>query len=481
MKRYLFLLVGILFFGSSLIVTHAQQTHDLLLTGANIIDVETGNITENGILAIDKNRISFVGDAASANSHQGRQQVNLNGKYIIPGLWDNHVHIEGKDLIEDNKALFPVYIAYGITTVRDMASDLGEQVLAWRDQINRGELFGPEIFTAGRKLEGIGSIWPDDLEIANEAELDQMLVKLDNYHVDLVKITDNALKGELFLKSVQKSHDRGYIVSAHIPYDLVISDVADAGLSSIEHAHYLLRLGSDERPMVEKIKAGEITTSEAQLSYINNFDQDRADAAYRSLAAKNVAVCPTLIGSKKLTYFDPETENSHPFRQYLTDLFVAKYQWRIDRMANDTPTDKARKIKSYELVASQLPHVQKAGMLILAGSDSAPVNTYVYPALAIHEELGYFQDAGLTTLEALQAATINNAKFMGKLDRLSTLKPGKEADIVVLNSNPLDNIRATQDIYAVINNGAYFDRAALDEFLRVAQQKRNELNQSRKE
>ncbi|HPF47529.1 MAG TPA: amidohydrolase family protein, partial [Emcibacteraceae bacterium] len=106
--------------------------------------------------------------------------------------------------------------------------------------------------------------------------------------------------------------------------------------------------------------------------------------------------------------------------------------------------------------------------------------TYVYPALAIHEELGYFQDAGLTTLQALQAATINNAKFMGKLDRLSTLKQGKEADIVVLNSNPLENIRSTQDIYAVINNGEFFDRAALDEFLRVAREKRNALNQSRR-
>lgn len=465
------------FMGTSLV--YAQETHDLVLVGANIIDVETGKIIENGIIAIDNDQISFVGRTSSHDDHEGQIEIDLPGKYIIPGLWDMHIHIEGKDLIEDNKALFPLYIAFGITTVRDMASDLGEQVLEWRDQINRGDLFGPQIFTAGRKLEGIGSIWPDDLEIANEQDLAQMLDKIDDYKVDLVKITDNALKGELFLKSVQASHDRGYLVSAHIPYDLIINDVADAGLSSIEHASYLIRLGSNETPIVDQIKSGDMTNRQAQLSYLNNFDQDHANAAYRSLAAKGVAVSPTLIGSKKLTYLDEERENNHPFRQYLTDLFVSKYQWRIDRMANDTPADKQLRIRNYELVASQLPHVQKSGMLILAGSDSAPVNTFVYPAFALHEELTYFQDAGLTPLQCLQAATINGAKFLGKSDQLATLSEGKNADIVVLNSNPLDDIKSTQDIFAVINNGDYLDRAALDNILETAKQTRNTLNQSR--
>ena len=88
----------------------------------------------------------------------GTAQVDLEGKYVIPGLWDMHVHIEGADLIADNKLLLPVYLAYGITTVRDCASDLGELVLAWRDSIAAMQIPGPQIFTAGRKLEGINSI-----------------------------------------------------------------------------------------------------------------------------------------------------------------------------------------------------------------------------------------------------------------------------------------------------------------------------------
>ena len=472
------ILISALFF---LIMTnaYAQDSHDQLLFGGNIIDVKTGNITQNGIIAIDDEQISFVGPAASKKDHVGLREIDLNGKYVIPGLWDMHIHIEGKDLIEDNKALLPLYIAYGITTVRDMASDLGEQVLKWRDEVADGTLFGPQIFTAGRKLEGIGSVWPDDLEIANEQELFQMLDMLDDYKVDLVKVTDNALAGEPFLQSVKASSDRGYLVSAHIPYDLTINSLADAGLSSIEHASFTIRLGSDERPNVDQVISGAISKSQAQANYFSNFDQQHANAAYEELAKKNVAISPTLIGSNKLTYFNPELESKHPFRQYLTKLFTSKYQWRIDRMAGDTPADKQRKKDTYQLVASQLPHIQKAGMLILAGSDSAPVNTFVYPAFALHEEMTYFQDAGLTPLEILQSATINGAKFMGQMDRLATLEAGKNADIVVLNSNPLENIKATQDIFAVMNNGEYFNRRALDEIMAQAKKRTMELDQQR--
>ena len=458
---------------------NAKESHDLLLYGVNIIDVETGNITPNGFLAIDDDAITFIGDDSVADEHAGLTEIDLVGKYIIPGLWDMHIHLEGKDLADDNKALLPLYIAYGITTVRDMASDLGEQVLAWRGEIARNEFLGPQIFTAGRKLEGIGSIWPGDLEIANEQDLDRMLDKIDNYNVDLVKITNNALGGDLFLKSVKASHDRGYIVSGHIPYDLTINELADAGMSSIEHASYLIRLGSDENENVNLVKAGTVTNSQAQSNYLANFDQDQANEAYLELAQKNVAICPTLIGSNKLTYFNPDKEAKQPFRQYLTDLYVSKYQWRIDRMSGDTLEDKARKIKTYELIASQLPHIQKAGMLIIAGSDSAPVNTFVYPALALHEELIYFQNAGLTPLAILQSATINSAKFMKKTETLGGLKVGRNADIVVLNSNPLEDIKATQDIYAVVNNGVFFDREALDFILENAKKTSIDLNDRR--
>ena len=188
---------------------------------------------------------------------------------------------------------------------------------------------------------------------------------------------------------------------------------------------------------------------------------------------------PTLIGGKQLAYLAQNPHTNDAFLQYLTRRFTSKYQWRIDRMANETPEQKQRRKEQYELILKQIPYIQKAGIPILAGSDAAALNTYVYPALSLHEELVLFQDAGLTPLQILQAATINGAKFMGKIKENGSIDSGKDADIVILNTNPLQNIKATQDIYAVVNNGQYFDRKALDALLEKAKQVKQSLDKER--
>ncbi len=452
----------------------------IVIYNAKIIDIQSGTISENRAILIDSGVIKTIAPATELREMVAREnQIDAKNKYIIPGLWDMHIHLEGSDLIEDNKALLPVYIAYGITTVRDAASDLGEQVLTWRNEINEEMLLGPQIFTAGRKLEGINSIWKGDLEIANGEDLHQMLDTLEGYKVDFVKITENTLSGELFLASVLAAKERGFLVSGHVPYDLTIQQLADAGFSSIEHASYVLRLGSDEQKYVDRIRSGERAKSEANEDYFIHFDQRRATAAYKELAKTNISVTPTLIGGKQLAYLDVDDHKNDDFLKYLTRRFTANYQWRIDRMAGDTPEQTQRRKDRYLLIANQLPYLRNAGINIMAGSDSAALNTFVYPALALHEELVLFREAGLTPIQILQSATINGAKFMGVEDTLGSIAEGKQADIVILNTNPLNDIRSTQDIYAVINNGTLFDRKALDEILEQARQRRMDLDKSR--
>ena len=456
--------------------------HNILIYNANIIDVNDGQILPDRAILISKGMIKTIGSYSDLKSDISKEfQFDAHNKYVIPGLWDMHVHIEGEDLIEDNIALFPVYIAYGITTVRDMASDLGEQVLAWRDEINQGKLLGPRIYTAGRKLEGLNSIWKRDLEISNEQELQQMLDTLEKYKVDLVKITENTLEGPLFLKSVVEAKKRGFKVSGHVPHDLTIRELVDAGFSSIEHASYLLRLGMDEKKVVEQIKAKKITKLIADDIYLNNFNQDTAIKAYNELAKTNIAVTPTLIGGKQLAYLDEDNHKGDVFLDYLTKRFTDKYQWRIDRMANYSVEKKQQAKDRYQLISQQLPFLQKAGITILAGSDAAALNTFVYPALALHEELILFQKSGLTPLQTLQSATKNGAKFMGKYDTSASVEKGKMADMVVLNTNPLEDIKSTQDIFAVIKNGRYFSRSDLDKMLETAKNKKVQLDIERNE
>lgn len=452
----------------------------ILVYNGNIINVTNGETLKDKAILIDSGMIKSIGDYEALKSAvDTNHQFDATNKFIIPGLWDMHVHIEGEDLIEDNLALLPVFIAYGVTTVRDMASDLGEQVLAWRDEIEQNKILGPQIFTAGRKLEGINSIWKGDLEIANEEELGQMLDKLEDYKVDLVKITENTLPGPLFLKSVQEAKKRGFMVSGHIPIDLTIQEVVDEGFTSIEHASYALRLGSDEKNIVEKLKSGKIIKERANEMYASGFNQDTANLAYQKLGETNVAITPTLIGGKQLAYLDEDNHENDEFLNYLTNRFTSKYEWRIGRMANDTPEEKQTRKDRFQLIAKQLPYIQKAGIKILAGSDAAALNTYVYPAQSLHEELVLFQEAGLTPLQILQSATINGAELMGKTNTMASIESGKQADIVILNTNPLVNIESTQDIYAVINNGKYFDRDDLDLLLQRAKDKKEQLDKER--
>lgn len=464
-------------------ISHQQiNYHGILIYNVQIVDVTNGSIQQGKAILVENSKIKKIGGYTDLK-HLVRSEFQIDGKskFVIPGLWDMHVHIEGEDLIEDNKALFPVYIAYGITTVRDMASDLGEQVLEWRDQINSHKLLGPQIFTAGRKLEGINSIWKRDLEIADEKDLQTMLDTLENFKVDLIKITENTLLGPLFLKSVVESKRRGYKVSGHVPHDITIKDLVDAGFSSIEHGSYLLRLGMDEKYIVDQIKNKKISKFRADEIYLNNFDQNTAIKAYSDLAKTNTAVTPTLIGGKQLAFLDENDHKNDAYLQYLSQRFTEKYQWRIDRIANNSPEQKQQSKDRYNLIAQQLPYIQKAGITILAGSDAAALNTYVYPALALHEELVLFQNAGLNPLQILQTATINGAAFMGIDTSTATIEAGKEADMVILNSNPLIDIKSTQDIYAVINNGQYFSRIDLDKMLQTAKLTKIRLDKQRSE
>jgi len=162
------------------------KSSNYLIYNAQIIDVVEGKIKKEKAVLIEGDKIKAVGDFTILSKNiPASSQINAGNKFLIPGLWDMHIHLEGQDLIEDNKALLPLFFTYGITTVRDCASDLGEQVLAWRDEINSGKLIGPTIFTAGLKLEGINSIWKGDLEISNEEELNLMLDKLSKWRLIL--------------------------------------------------------------------------------------------------------------------------------------------------------------------------------------------------------------------------------------------------------------------------------------------------------
>jgi hypothetical protein len=208
---------------------------------------------------------------------------------------------------------------------------------------------------------------------------------------------------------------------------------------------------------------------EANKQYQGEFDQQKAIKGYQILAKKGLAVTPTLIGGKQLANFDGNNYSQDSMMaKYLTKLFTSNYQWRIDRMSKETPEQKAERKKKYLFGASQVPLMQKAGILILAGSDAAALNSFIYPGESLISELQLYQEAGMNPPDVLRSATINGARFMRRSNTMGSIDTGKVADLVLLEENPLQNIDAVKKVYAVFAKGNYLDRAALDKILAEA-------------
>lgn len=475
----LFHLLLLPFFVVAVLLASPARSQQLIYD-VTIVEVETGKLIRDAAVYIDKGKIQDIGLSRQLQKkYRNKTTINGNNKYLIPGLWDMHIHLEGTALIEDNEALLPIFLAYGITTVRDCASDLGLQVLAWRDEINAGKRIGPTIYTAGRKLEGKNSIWKGDLEIANEAELKAMLDTLDRDKVDFIKITENTLGGELYLKSVAAAHARGYRVSGHVPLDVRIDELVSAGYTSVEHASYMLRLGRDEAGIVDRLRNGSLTKADASPMYNGSFDQAKAKQSYISLARKGLFVCPTLIGSYQLAYLKETDHSKDVFLQYLTKSYVSNYNWRIERMANETPAQLQQRKDALLLLKTQLLVMLEAGITLMAGSDAAALNTYVYPAESLLQELEIFADAGLSPLQILQSATLAGAKYFNVQDRTASIQKNKTADLVLLDANPLDDVKNLRKVQAVFKNGIYYSREKIDAILAQSKANKERLDKER--
>jgi imidazolonepropionase-like amidohydrolase len=441
---------------------------DLLVRHATIVDVAEGRTVPDQAIAVRGGDIVAVGPDASVSARFTEvEALDASGKFVMPGLWDMHMHFGGgPELIEENKDLLPVYVAYGVTSVRDAAADISDSVLQWRSEVASGSLLGPTIYTSGPKLEGYDPLWKGTIEVGTPAEVDAALDRLQGMKVDFIKITDNTLKPDIFLYAVKAAKARGLKTSAHTPYALAILEAAEAGLSSVEHIDYLIKAGSPQEAEIgAAYAAGKLTYGEASNRFVETFDPDYARGVYKELAATGLAVTPTLNMGRILAYLDREDHSSDPALALIGPGLRKTYEWRVERAAKAAPDEVAARHLEYELSAKVLPMLRDAGIAILAGTDAGYLNSFNYPGQGLHDELQRYVEAGLTPAEALASATLTGPAFLGHSDRYGAVAQGKTADLLLLDANPLEDISATRGIHAVILKGRLLDRMALDRLL----------------
>lgn len=450
----------------------------LIIENVNIVDVVNNKIIPNQTLYINNDLIIETGKSTvPSKKYIAQQTINAKDKFIMPSLWDMHVHFGGDTLIVENKLLLPLYIAMGISHVRDCAGDISLSVLEWKKAIEKDELLGPTIFTSGPKLEGINSIWPGDLEIADEQGLSKALDSLQKLKVDFIKITDNTLHPDLYLKSIQEARKRGYKITGHIPSAMNVETFSKNGLSAIEHIGYLQRSASNNEDSITRWRStGKINSREASELYLKSFDSATAIKRFKQLASNGTAVVPTINGSYITTYLDVDNHENDDYLKYLGPALKRTYNWRIQRAANDNKEAISFRHQNFEAAANLLPLLHNAGVTILAGTDAGYLNSFNYPGLGMHHELAIMVKYGLTPQQALLCSIVNGPAFFNQSAQYGAVATNKKADLLLLNKNPLAAIENTQSIDAVVIKGRFINRKELDKMLKEIEEEVRRLN-----
>ena len=449
-----------------------SRKYSLVITNANIVDVAGGRIIPHQLLAISGDTVKAVDDTKAAAKYKADRTYDAGGRYVMPGLWDMHIHLRGGDsTIEANKALLPLFLAYGVTTVRECGGDITPSVLEWRKQTAAGELAGPRIFTAGPKLDGPHAVWAGSIPVVTPAEVTAALDSLQKIHVDFVKIYDSKISGDAYLEIIRQAKARGMTVTGHMPYTVELKEAAGLGMNGSEHLYYVFKAcSSKEDSITQVIREREHSERPIGLfgalpSLYATYDSVKAAQLFKFLAAKKFSITPTLYISKTLAGIKTTDHSRDSLTKYIDPKIIATYQGRIRgaRRQSDEATRFSEKYAA--LVTSLVPKMYAAGVNVVAGSDCGASNSYVYPGESIHEEIKLLVAAGLTPAQGLRTAVINGSKFFGVENFFGSLRPGKCSDLIVLEQNPLVDIAAIDHLNSVLSHGKLYSRADLDALL----------------
>jgi imidazolonepropionase-like amidohydrolase len=431
----------------------------VVLANVTVVDVRDGSLHPGMSVAIEDGHIArIVKSGAPEDGARGSVRVDGSGKYLIPGLWDMHVHLEFGDWFPGARDIdFPLFIANGVTGVRDMGSDL-DSVLTWRTEIDAGRLLGPRIVTSGPMLDGPKPRFPASIAIATPEDGRRAVRTLKQRGVDFIKFQSLIPRDAVFAIADEAKKEHMVFVG-HVPDAVRASEMSNAGQKSFEH---LIGVFEGSSPNEDAFLKG----PKGPGKFVATYDPARAARLAALLAKNQTWQCPTLIWEKGQNLIDESDFAHDPLGRYAPASW-RNGAWRrftdqINREFNTDDRATREKFVVKELVVTKLLH--DAGVPFLAGTDT-PAGVYVFPGFSLQQELQRFVAAGFTPLAALKTATLNPAIFFGREKELGTVEEGKVADLVLLDANPLVDIRNTQKIAAVVVRGRYLARKELDGLL----------------
>ncbi len=443
-NRLLYICFGLLLFGCS-----KPTQADLVISNVNIIDVETGETYKDQDIVIVGDSIAQIIEHRPNQNYISAQTIDATGKFIIPGIWDMHTHTWWG--YED---FYPLLLANGITGVREMFGNM-DVVNEIKRLTQNDSLIGPDYISAGPIICGD----PPSLRscvVAKSPEEGREFVRQHKADgADFIK-TYNMLKKDVYLAIADECKKQGIVLTGHIPFDVSLPEALKQNHKSIEHFYGILEYCCDTLGLakIDKERKGRFNYSEyikRAKHVFETYDESRENEVIELLENSNTWVCPTYtvhLGYMRTYNYDLDDQR----RYYLPDYAL----WSsTDSVLSKTDSINLKVEQNYYNLMLKLSRkLRDRKIQFLAGSDYC--NPFTYPGFSLHEELQIFvEEVGFTPLEALRSATINPAVYFNLEGELGTVEQGKRASLLLLDRNPLDDIRHTQEIEGVILRGKY--------------------------
>ena len=431
------------------------QSNTVAFVHAVVVPMDRERVLPDQTVIVVDGRIAALGPASKVNVPGDALRIDARGRYLLPALSDMHVHVEGESWnallspealaasknVPFEDFLFP-YVANGVTTVQVLSGT--HELLPVRGQIAAGELLAPRLILA-RMIDGPDKAWPPPLSTwvstAEEARKATLQAKADGY--DKMKVYSFLTK-ETYDAVIATSKEQHMDVIGHIPYDLSVEYVVDAGQKMIAH------------------------TEEVAKHADGDYSKERVSYFAGRIADGKVWLTPTLVTTRRIieNFTDPDSLFSSPEAKYSAHPMQREIWSFISNMNQKIPPDSRKKLRD-DFEQFQKPFTKvfhdKGGQL-MTGTDS--LLPRLVPGFAVHQELQELVDVGLTPYEALRTSTTIPYEYLGESREAGTIEVGKRPDLLLVDANPLKDISAASKIAGVMMRGRWIGREEIDRRMR---------------
>lgn len=470
--------LGILFSFLLIAISSPSNAQSALFEDVHVVDVKAGELLRNYNVLVEDGQITRIGPVEEVNSVEPDLRVEGRGRYLLPGLWDMHGHTSSEAITR--QLVFPVYIAHGMTGIRDLKGDcfspcweLSTPVDSARlreSEIRAGKLLGPRVVASSAMADGLsayGSLPTDTPERAREF-VRQSVAR----GVAFIKTYDG-LPREAYIALVDEANRLKVPVAGHLPVAVSLDEALRLEQRSIEHlggGNILDACSSREAELRAKTVA-EISVEKPDFrpiisALVDSVDWDKCDAAIARWAASDTWSTPTLVLNRYPGEMGMGNWRSQPQVAFLHP--ADRDYWEADDVSFAEQQGTIEERRRYNAVVREIARrMHSAGVRFLAGSDAGVPDTFW--GLSLHQELVMLVSIGMSPAEALRSATLGPAQFLGREHEFGTIEEGKLADLVLLERNPLEDIANTQSIAGVMIRGRFVDRDELDGLLAQAE------------